>query len=490
MRLAGIDGRRARHGAPWLGGGLAIAAALGAALWPAPATSQGDDDKKLFTATVAVSPVVAEDDAPADAFAEAWAGSTPGVSVTIANAAKSPQKLGSANVTIPAGITAPPGPVSLSSTQSGFAGTATLAGGELRLRNLAIPPGKSVTATFGAQVTCAPSAASYPLSTAVKQSNDFNGTGNDFRQSGPTPAIDAVGTCTLAFTTQPASAQRETDITGDVYLPFGATPPGTPVAVRVRDGSGLAPVTWWTAPVTLALASNPGSATLHGTTTATPVSGTATFKDAAAAEPGPRIGVSASGYRLSASSPGIPAASAPSSAFNVVDVGKRCTSTTACTGTSTTTKTAATVTSPAAIGDVLQLSLGAVGTPAPVCAGYTPTTDVLDFDITTPAGASTGGQRTIVLTLLAPFVTRPASSYDACFQSTLPFTTKSGAPATLSGGYYTGLLPECSCASGDDRRRTTTPAPVPPCEQSTVKDRNGNIVMTLIAPPADPRARF
>ena len=488
MRLEGMDRRTARHGALWLAGGVAVAAALCAALWPAPASSHGDDDKKLFTATVALTPAAPEDDAPADAFAEAWAGSTPSVSVTVGNAAKSPQKFGSANVAIPAGITPVPGPVTLSSTQSGFAGTATVVGGQLRLRNLGVAPGKSVTATFAAQVTCAPAAASYPLSTAVKQSNDFNGTGNDFAQSGPTPALDAVGACTLAFSTQPASAQRETDITGDVYLPFDATPPGAPVAVQVRDGSGAAPVTWWTAPVSLALASNPGSATLHGTTSATPVSGTATFKNPAAGEPGPRIGVSTSGYRLSASSPGIPAASAPSSAFDIVDVGKRCASATACTGTSTTTKTAATVTSSANIGDVLRLSLGALGTPAPVCAGYTPTTDILDFDLTTPAGAPTGGQRTIVLTLLAPFVTRPASAYDACFQSTLPFTTKSGAPATLSGGYYTGLLPECSCGSYDSRHRAT--AAVPPCEQSTVRTRTGDIVMTIIAPPGDPRARF
>jgi len=451
---------------------------LAALLWPSLAVSVSD---KTYTAVATASPAVAEDDAPGDTAAEVWAGATPQLSVTITNTSPSPQTLGSVNVTIPAGITPVVGTATISSTQSPFAGTIALSGSELLLRDLDLEPGRSVTAGVDARVTCAPAQPAYALATAAKQSNDFNGVGNDFALSGPPPALDAVGACTLAFSAQPASAQRETDITSEVYLPFDAPVPGSPVEVAVRDGSGAAPVTWWTAPVTLALASNPGSATLHGTVTVTPVAGVAGFKDPSAAEPGPRIGVSASGYRLSASSAGIAASSLPSSPFDVVDVGKRCTGGVLCPGASSSARSRAQVEALATSdGDILRLSLGAVGTPAPACAGYTPSTDVLDFDLTTPSGVSTGGQRTIVFTLLAPYVTRPASKYDACFQSTLPFVTRSGAPSpSTGGGYYTGLLPDCA-------RRS----PVAPCEVGTDRARSGDIVMTLIAPPADPRARF
>ncbi len=475
MQLAGMDRRAVRHGALWLGGGMAIATAMAAALWPAPAASAVD---KSYSITAVSSPAVPEDDAPADDAAEVWAGATPRVGVTITNTSSNPQALGSVNVGIPSAITPLAGSALITSTQSPFAGTVTLVGAQLQLRNLNLAPGKSVTATVLARVTCAPSAASYPLSSAAKQSNDFNGTGNDFSPTG-TAALDAVGACTLAFTTQPASAQREADITGDVYLPFSATPPGAPVAVTVRDGSGAAPVSWWATPVSLALSTNPGAAALHGTTSATPDGGVATFKSTASTEPGPRIGVSASGYRLTASSAGITTASAPSSAFDIVDVGKRCTSATTCTGQSSSAKSTAKVNVTAGDGDILRLSLGAVGTPVPVCAGYAPTTDVLDFDVTTPAGTSTGGQRTVLFTLFSAYVTKPANKYDACFQSTLPFTTKSGLPAVPGGGYYTGLLPDCA--------RT---APVAPCEVASDRTRAGDIVMTLIAPPGDPRARF
>jgi hypothetical protein len=436
----------------------------------------------LLLVLLAASPALAADKRyTATTTTFVWAGAADGtVSVRVANVATSPQSLGSVNLTLPSGVTPLAGTASVSGTA---AGTASLDGQVLKLRNLSLPPGTSGTsavASVHVRVTrCVPG--TLPIASAAKQSNDFNGTGNDFALSGAAPTLEVRGSCTLAFVDGPASAQRNTDITNDVYAPFNGLPAGDPVTVQVLDGSGTARVTWWSTAVSLSLSSNPASGTLTGTKSAVPVNGLATFKDTASATPGPRIAVSASGYRLAASSTGISASSLPSAPFDIVDVGKRCTGGQECAGSSSALKTTASVKAVATTtGDILRLSLGALDTPSPLCSGYVPSTDTLDFDLTTAGGTSTGGERTIVMTLLSPYVTRPASFYDACFSSTLPFVTKSGTPATLSGGYYTGLLPEC------DRR-----SPVAPCElKGTGKNRDGDMVMTLIAPPGDPRARF
>ena len=201
------------------------------------------DSEKEFSAAVAAVPSIPEDDAPADAAAEAWAGASPTVKITLTNLAN-PQALGSANISVPSGVTISPSSLSLTSTQPSFAGTVSTAGGIIKLRNLSLNPGKSVTLSVGIQATCAPTAPSYAFSTTVKQSNDFNGTGNDFVIKGAQPAVDLVGRCSLAFRAQPAAAQRATAITSEIYLPTGA-----PVTVAVRDGSGAADVGWWTAPI-------------------------------------------------------------------------------------------------------------------------------------------------------------------------------------------------------------------------------------------------
>lgn len=453
---------------------MALAALVGVGLLLAGSALATGVQKKQFSAAISATPGAPEDDSPADAAAEAYAGTTPTVAITLTNLASS-QYLGSANIVVPAGITFAPASLTLTSTQWKFDGTVSSAGTVIKLRNLYLSPGKSVTVRLGAQTTCAPSAPSYGFATSVKQSNDFNGTGNDFTITGPQPALDLVGACSLAFRAQPAAAQRATDITSETYLPTGA-----PITVAVRDGSGAADVPWWTSPIAISLASNPGAGTLSGTTSATPSSGVASFL--------PRIDKSASGYTLTASSSGIVATAPVSSPFTIVDSGQRCTGGT-CAGTAAAAKTTATVSGTASAGDILSISLGAPTIPAYQCAGYTTTAETLEFDLTTLSGAPSGGLKTATFTLLKQYVTKPADKYQACFASPQPFTTKSGAPAagvdTDGNGIvdtYVGLLPLCSsyksCYVG------------PPCITSRVKDRYGNVILTITAPPGDPRVKF
>ncbi len=162
----------------------------------------------------------------------------------------------------------------------------------------------------------------------------------------------------------------------------------------------------------------------------------------------------------------------------------------ACTGSTSAAKTTASVSGVATTtSDILSISLGAPTTPSYTCVGYTTTTETLDFDLTSLTGAASGGVKTATFTLLKAYVTKPADKYEACFASPLPFTTKSGAPATGvdsdgngSVDTYVGLLPSCS---------TSWKCPVPPpCVASKVKDRNGNVTLTITAPPGDPRVKF
>ncbi|HJS47622.1 MAG TPA: Ig-like domain-containing protein [Gemmatimonadales bacterium] len=80
-----------------------------------------------------------------------------------------------------------------------------------------------------------------------------------------------------------------------------------PVAVTLRDAGGNV-VTGATAPVTIALGTNPTGAPLQGTLSVTPVAGVATFDDL-------RVDAAATGYRLSAGTAGAEAAT--SGAFDI-----------------------------------------------------------------------------------------------------------------------------------------------------------------------------
>ena len=93
--------------------------------------------------------------------------------VTLRNDTKT-QKLGSANVTPPQGFT-------VTSTPTVDRGTllAPLPDGTLRLRDLYVAPGKTVTLTLDLRLPCVTGPATFAWTIDAKQSNDYNGTGND-----------------------------------------------------------------------------------------------------------------------------------------------------------------------------------------------------------------------------------------------------------------------------------------------------------------------
>lgn len=445
------------------------------ALWGAGVASAAPGDKE-YTATA--SPAVLP------------AGSSATISIAIRNLAD-PQSLGSANVSVPAGIAVTASTVSVSADQPGFTGTASLAGSTLQLRNLALLPGRTATVTLTGRAVCDPTTAPYVFTTAVKQSNDFNGDGNDFVISGPQPSVAITGVCHLAFLTQPADSQKATDITSVDYTPTGA-----PVQVEVVDGSGTARITDWPYPVDLSLATDPtGRATLSGYVSAPAVSGVATFFSPLLSEKGPRIDLAAPGYRLAASSSdgsGVIASSGASDPFLIVDDAKPCQGNgSTCTAeggdtgnTDPSINARAKVSSVANAGDRLRVSVFDTATVPPVvCGTYAATSDVLDFDLLTSTGGSSTATKTVVFTLEKAFVNRAASKYDVCWQAPTTFRTKSGATSAADPnipGWYVGLLPTCNPKSKVG----------PPCVKTRAKDSAGNVVVTINAPGGDPRGRI
>ncbi|HTI32779.1 MAG TPA: hypothetical protein VL422_03820 [Miltoncostaea sp.] len=117
------------------------------------------------------------------------------------------QGLGSANVTLPTGLTITPGSVTLV-TPAG--GTATVSGQVLQLRNLDLAPGQSAFVRFAAVVPCTAAGANYSLAIKVKQSNDFNGTGNDLNAATPAPVLGGVGSCVPCKGGQQCNANTST----------------------------------------------------------------------------------------------------------------------------------------------------------------------------------------------------------------------------------------------------------------------------------------
>ncbi len=450
--------RRLPHLRRWqLSGGL-FAALVGCGALIAGFATATDKTPKYFTATVSVSPDADLTKARADAFA----GAIPTITISIKNKAN-PQSLGSANVTIPPGIVPDP-PLTT--------------GNVIKLRDLNLAPGATTSVSLTARIPCTPNGeVGYPWTVAVKQSNNFNGTGNDFTPATAPPRLYGSGTCKLAFAAggQPANAQRLANITAAPYLPGGS-----PIAVKVLDGSGNAPVAWWPYDVTLGLATNPAPGSLlQGDVTATPgADGVARF---ATGGTGPSITTSAVGYRLNATSVGtndsITAPPPVSSEFDIVDTVARCAGG-PCTGKAANANFDTTVTAPnAAAGDLVIMSLGAPGTPTPDCQGYVETTDTLAFDVSTPNVI--GANKTVLYKILNPF--KPAAQYDVCFRvppGSPSFTTKSLTQALQQpDGSYVGLLPDCRRVCG-----------IVPC----LADRGEvgkAVVLTVLASKGDPWLR-
>lgn len=285
----------------------------------------------------------------------------------------------------------------------------------------------------------------------------------------------------LAFTRQPLETQVGAIVNAATTPPF--------VAVQAIDPFGnLASNT----SVAVAIGSNPGSATLGGTTTRpTDASGIATFDDLTISA----VGV---GYTLVASAPPVtPTATKTSNAFIVAQTVSTCGTT--CSGSATvpqntTLTVSATGTSSA---NALGITLAAASIPAGVCPGFTDApgapaghVDVSYLDF------SASGTPTLRLvwvldkSLVHESASNSASAYDICLgsvnlldpqgTSTTGFPTKSGVPATLvhdpvfDVGVFWGLLPDCT-------KKSTTP-----CVASRTRKSGDEVVAFDVQYPWDP----
>lgn len=424
---------------------------------------------KTFTATVAPGALIAG----ASYGGGARSGSP--LSLTITNTSNQ-ARLGSANVTPPAGV--------LATAASSNVGTANVVGSVIQLRNLDLPPSGSVVVSITAQVECAANHASYTWSLITKQANDFNGTGNDLTQVGSTTNL-VTGNCGIVFSKQPtSSAKTPVTITSVIYDPSGAA-----VTVTVEDAVGLDTVEWWSGSIALAKGDDPtgGAAILSGGLSGLVSGGSATFT--------PKIDRSGSGYSLIATasptvgspSAGTSSAGLESANFNIVDVATECEHGKSCTASAGEgNKTSAVVDAAAAGGEDGDLVIIAIADPALVvdCAGYAESSDAVEYNVTTSNGVTASDRAKVAtLKLAAAFVTKSASKYEVCYSSNMPFLTKSGAPAPLVGSppAYVGLLPACA-------RRN--PDPQQPCVVSKALDKQKNLVIVVSSPPGDPGARF
>jgi hypothetical protein len=377
------------------------------------------------------------------------------VTFTVAITNQNPQQtLGSANLTVPAGFT-----LDAASIPAG-AGTATVSGSTVQLRNLSLANGATVPVTVVADVPCSAGTASWQI--LAKQSNDFNGPpGNNFTAPPASSLVTTVsGACALHFFVQPADARVGQQITGSAFDPAGAGQ----LSVEVVDGSG-ARVTSSTASITLALGpGSSGSGVLSGTKTRSAVAGLATFTGLSIDQPGT--------YTLQATSPGL--ASATSNAFHVEQVAVPCTEDVGCTASISNSQTSNTVTAPGN-GRVdqgfLALSYN-VGNPVDCSSfGYTQITSAASTVVLSGPDRTKTLVETISKALMNASSDNGASHIQMCFGAPYSFLTRSGQQAQPVAGFtpawYVGLLPDCGSA---------------PCVSARNKDRSGQGIITVEVP--------
>jgi hypothetical protein len=352
------------------------------------------------------------------------------------------QQIGSANVTAPAAFTLV-GPPALNRP-----GTVTASGNLLTLRDLALPPGASVTVTVGVRMPCV--AAVYSWAVQAKQSNDFNGPpGNTL---GPllgslTTTVD--GACSLRFAAQPAGTEKNEQIRAEAFQPASTQL----VSVEAVDGSANPQrLTWFTGPVTMRLGPTSYLGRLDpaaGSVAA--AAGLASFAD---------LRIDASGvYNLRATTTAAGFTAGDSQSFQVVDIADAC-NPAKCSAQLAGKQTTSTVTgAPGADSGLLLLSLN-LG-PDPSCAGYTPPSpDWFEFQLTATRDKSivAAYSKAAMRTVAGP------SSLEICFAAPEPFPAKTGPaqpfdydgdPGNGSEGFV-GLLPDCPAATPCVQKRSGT----------------------------------
>ena len=374
------------------------------------------------------------------------------ISATIENGSDT-QALGSVNLTAPAAFA-----VRAASLAAGSAGSATVRGLEVQLRDLSLPPGETLAVAVTVDVGCG--AGAYAWSARAKQANRFNGSpGNDFELvSAPEDLVTTVtGGCALRFAAQPQDAR-----VGERVSATDFDPAGPPIAVELIDGAGNR-VTTASPTISVTLATLTGFGTLSGTSPVTGAAGLAAFGDLSVDAPG--------SYRLQATTSGAqPATSVP---FTVQQVAIQCFEDVDCAGSLDTARSRVDASAFAGAGadaGFLQLSFNSGFMPD--CAGY----DEVSADWAVVLGPDR--QKRVVYTIdkrvMNASPNNGASSLQMCFAAPFTFATRAGgAPqeADVDGDgdvdWYYATLPDCGA---------------PPCVASRHKDRAGNGVIEVRAP--------
>jgi hypothetical protein len=442
---------------------LALAAvALAALTIPAPAAP----DHKRYLAVVSPDSV--------------GAGQTIEYSFTATNLSSS-QSLGSINLTVPPDFTL----MSVTqqprrSSDGAFVGTANVAGStRLELRNLSLAPSTSTTVRFRAQAPCVQGGTDQ-WGLAAKQSNDFNGTRNDFSPTTESQrTTDVTGVCQLNWTSQPSDAKVNQRITSTAFDAVDGTVDGPRIKAEVLSAaypnSSRTRVTFSDDELALDVGADPNlpddEANLSGTTSATAVAGLATFT------PGPVLDLHGLNYTLLVTNPAMN--SDESGTFDISDAAGDCSKNNCDNLTANGNSMSANLSSTSTEG-VIAMSIGVL--PELLCPGYVPNPQQQAVTIT-PLGVSAGSTMTVRITILADIVDRPASQYRICWASTKTFTERDGTdadPVTIAGDpMVRGLLPDCA-----------TNDPIAPCQiKPSRKDAAGNVTLRVLAPGDDPHAR-
>jgi hypothetical protein len=404
-------------------------------------------------AALAVLPAVASaSDKPyAVQFSTAASGATTQFTAKVTNETTT-QVLGSANLTPPAGFTLSGAGATTTN------GTVAVVSNVVQLRNLNVLPGRTETVTVKGD-----GCGTGSWTTAAKQSNDFNGTGNDFNLDTARSRLTTTSYtgCQISWMGQPGNTQTGQPITQADYDPTGA-----PVAVRVANGGAGVPVTV-----------RASGGTLGGTTTqTTDASGVATFPGIHIDTPGRYTLVASSGGASATSNPfGVDTTSSPTSSTNC-----QATSTAdgTCSGTATytgrspsdgslftnTISAVANQTSSTQSSGTLFVRWMLDGSHKPDCTtqGYT--------DANAPYGVPwqfDGPQWHKTITLhYDPSALGATVTGDVCFAGTAPFVGKGVTTTQQFDGttYYVNLLADCATVA-------SLAAP-PPCVSSRTAQAN------------------
>ena len=432
-----------RWRAAWLVAGLALAVS-----WAA-APAQAAPSTKLVAATVSTSC-----DAGGSPYQTVYR-------ITLTNDASSNQPFASANITLPTGFTAASAPLPVDA--AGW--TATLAGGVVQLRSVGTTTGIAPGASLDVEVhATAGTPGTKTWLAQVKQSNNFNGTGNDFTvENAP---VSTVVDGTLVFDQQPTVTQA-------------AVPVSPAVSVALRDDCGTL-LSGFSDGVRLDYVSGtPANGVTPGPLSgnvASAVAGVATFTRLA-------VPTTAFGYRLAASAPSATvavAASAPSDAFDVVSsltkctgAAKPCSTTLVTTSPTVQAKVDANPTTAPATTDLVDVTVG--GGAAPLSCSLLPA-DTVTFLVTAARSSTVTLVPTQFLRTTNSGVTK---NLDVCYGQATSFTVKGGGGAVLQpSGEYEGVLPECS------------DVPAGPCVSGR-SSAGGTIVITVFVPDGgDPHMTF